>query len=148
MNEGKNIENYLFQNSKRPMSIWGIISWIQISIYCVHPVGFFCYWTRCCMLEGRRLINKALHFKLTFLPNPNTKQKLCYVVKTKPGISILPVSIETIEQVVVYWSICRRLNLNIHTSKFSHQMLVSFSNKKHISQARRDLKYWITEYIM
>lgn len=81
------------------------------------------------MLAGRRPINKALHFKTMFLPKQKTKQKLYYIVKTKPGISILPVSVETIEQVAVYWSICRRLNLNIHTSKSNHQILVSFSNK-------------------
>jgi len=54
------------------------------------------------MLAGRRLINKAFHFKLVFLPNPKTKQKLYYIVKIKPGIPVLPVTMETIEQVVVY----------------------------------------------
>lgn len=120
----------MFPNSKTPMCIWGIVNWIHILVYCVHPVGFFfCYWTRYCMLAGRRLINKPLHFKLTFLPKPKTKQKLYYIIKTNPWLSILPVSMETIERVAVYWSICRRLNLNIYTSKFNHQTLFPHSNK-------------------
>lgn len=87
------------------------------------------------MLTGRRLINKALHFNLTFLPTPKIKQKLYYITKTKPGKSILPVSIETTEEVVVHWSTLE----SKYICKFNHQRLISFSDKN--TPQKKDFKY-------